>query len=103
RCAAPQERRPPGHHSPSEKRLPCFSIAPVLPHRDLLADTEAAEDAVENVVGVDASGDLTKMFERLAQFDRNQLVAQFSSRRRLRLLQSIDGGSQALLAAGGRR
>src|ERR1700682_1722662 len=43
--------------------------------RRLLADTEAAEDAVEDVVGDDGADDLAQLIDGLAEVDRDELVA----------------------------
>ncbi len=41
----------------------------------LLADTESVEDAIEDIVGVDGTGDFTQALNRCSQLRRNELVA----------------------------
>ena len=47
--------------------------------RSSLADAEAAEDAVEDVVGVDGACDLSQLVQRFTDFDGQQLLVGFTA------------------------
>ena len=67
-----------------------------------LADAEAAEDAVEVVVGIDGADDLAELFERGAHLGGDQLVSRTALCRVRGAIERGRGEAQALAAAIGR-
>ena len=66
-----------------------------------LANAKATEHAIENVVGVDCSDDLTQLIERGFQFGGDQLVPRLVLCQRQSASQAFAAHSQAVAAADG--
>src|SRR6266478_2921941 len=66
-------------------------------------DAEAAEDAVEEIIGVNRANDFADFHECRAQFNGNQLLAAESDGELARLAERLRRQAQALAAAAGSR
>src|SRR3954447_938365 len=68
--------------------------------RELLTYAEAAEDAVEDVIGDDGADDLAQLVEGEAQVDRDELVAAADEEDVGGVAEGPAGTDEALAAAG---